>query len=254
MIGGELRLARRAKALSVDDISRATKISPALLKALENDDFERLPPGLFTRGYLRAYAREVGIDPESVVQRYRELVEVKAEESAETPLTGSDANADAALAIDPDEPLAASRHTEFLQIAVIVIVAVAYLVSQRPARSATAPSLANTQSSVAPSPVPVGTTGSGDQIEHPLNVEIRAGGPCWVEATVDGERVVERLMHAGERQMLPVRDHIALHVGDPATFAFSIDGVAGRSFGRAGSPARLEIDRQNYASVLARRD
>jgi cytoskeleton protein RodZ len=253
MIGADLASARRARSLSIDEISRATKISPTLLKALENDDFERLPRGLFTRGYLRAYAREVGIDPESVVQRYRESVEVRTLEPQETQGADSDANEDAGRAIEPDERLASSRHTEVLEIAVIVIVAAAYLVSQRPARSARAPEPAVAQSAVAPSPTPVGTTGVGGSVTRPLNVEIRATGPCWVEATVDGEPVVARLMNAGERQILPVVDRVALRVGDPAAFAFAIDGVVGRPFGRAGVPKRIEIDRQNYGSLLAPR-
>jgi cytoskeletal protein RodZ len=253
MIGGELASARRARSLSIDEIARLTKISPTLLKALENDDFERLPPGLFTRGYLRAYAREVGFDPETAVQRYRDAVEVPAVESAQTQRAESDANADAGPAIDPDEPMAASRHTEVLQIAVIVIVAVAYLMSQRPARpSAPAPSPAIAQAA-ATSEIPVGTAGVGRAVTRPLNVEIRANGPCWVEATVDGNAVVARLMKAGERQILPVRDRAALRVGDPAAFAFAIDGVIGRPFGRAGVPKRIEIDRQNYASLLVPR-
>ncbi len=70
-IGNDLRSARQARRLSIDDIARETKVPPTLLRALEQNQFEALPGGLFTRGYLRAYARQVGLDPERIVERYR---------------------------------------------------------------------------------------------------------------------------------------------------------------------------------------
>ena len=53
-IGGELRAARRGRKRSIEQIARITKINPTLLRAIENNDFDRVPGGLFTRGYLRA--------------------------------------------------------------------------------------------------------------------------------------------------------------------------------------------------------
>src|SRR6266699_1240769 len=70
-IGGELQRARNARELSLDDIARATKISHSVLRALEANSFEEVPGGLFTRGYLRAYAAEVGLNPEIIVEAYR---------------------------------------------------------------------------------------------------------------------------------------------------------------------------------------
>src|SRR6266542_3086031 len=132
-IGLGLRQARQARALSLDDISQATKISPTLLKAIENDAFDRIPPGLFTRGYLRAYARAVGVEPEGVVERYRESFLAQPVES----------EPEQESVADSDAPVTESKHTEILQIAVIAIVAIAYLAAQRPSRS-------TAQSSAAP--------------------------------------------------------------------------------------------------------
>src|SRR5688572_27176868 len=70
-IGAELRRARLARKQSIEDVSRATKINPSFVRAIENEDFAKLPGGLFTRGFLRAYAREVGLAPEEMVERYR---------------------------------------------------------------------------------------------------------------------------------------------------------------------------------------
>ena len=69
-IGRQLRQARQEAGLSLDQISARTKIKKSLLDAIEREDFEQLPPGFFRRGFLRAYAREVCLDAEAIVQEY----------------------------------------------------------------------------------------------------------------------------------------------------------------------------------------
>ena len=68
--GKELRRERLVREISLEEISAETKISIRLLKALEDSDFSRLPAPIFTRGFIRAYARHIGIDPEEKVCAY----------------------------------------------------------------------------------------------------------------------------------------------------------------------------------------
>jgi len=249
-IGGELRAARRARKRTIDQIARTTKIPPTLLRAIENNDFNRVPGGLFTRGYLRAYAREVGLDPEALVQRYRAEVECAVPEAPEPQ--------DAVESRDVDmaelAPAGESSPGQIIQICVIVIVVAAYFAWLRPSKPAARPGTVAAQSAVAtppaPEPKPVATTGQSPSARPPLDVDLQAVGPCWVAAAVDGSNVVARLMNAGEHERLKVGDHLALRVGDPAVFVFSIDGVPGRSLGRAGHAVSIQIDRDNYETFL----
>ena len=68
--GKELRRERLIREISLEEISAETKISVRLLEALENSDFSRLPAPIFTRGFIRAYARHIGVDPEEKVCAY----------------------------------------------------------------------------------------------------------------------------------------------------------------------------------------
>lgn len=68
--GEELRRERQIREISLEEISSATKISVRLLTALEQGDVRRLPAPAFTRGFIRAYARHLGIDPEEKVNAY----------------------------------------------------------------------------------------------------------------------------------------------------------------------------------------
>jgi transcriptional regulator with XRE-family HTH domain len=61
-IGFTLHKAREQRGLSLEDIANRTHISSRVLEAIEHNALDRVPGGLFTRGYLRAYAGEVGLD------------------------------------------------------------------------------------------------------------------------------------------------------------------------------------------------
>src|SRR5688572_13515632 len=70
-VGSELKAARKKAGLTVEVISKQTKISVSKLAALEKNDFKNLPTGLYLFSSVRAYAREVRIDPEPLVERLR---------------------------------------------------------------------------------------------------------------------------------------------------------------------------------------
>jgi cytoskeleton protein RodZ len=70
-LGRELADARARAGLSLEELSRRTKINVPTLQLIERSQFRDLPGGIYTRGLLRAYAREVGRDPEDVVNRFR---------------------------------------------------------------------------------------------------------------------------------------------------------------------------------------
>src|SRR6185436_19794674 len=68
--GEELRREREIRGISLKEISDATKISKRFLDALERNDHRTLPAPVFTRGFVREYARYVGLNAEDMVNRY----------------------------------------------------------------------------------------------------------------------------------------------------------------------------------------
>jgi len=69
-IGPTLRQARERQGRSVDDVAEATKIRASYLTALEEEQFDALPGPTYTRGFLRAYAQYLGLDPQPFVDEY----------------------------------------------------------------------------------------------------------------------------------------------------------------------------------------
>jgi cytoskeletal protein RodZ len=69
-IGQYLRRHREEREMSVEEVSRATRIPVGNLERLENDHFDDLPGEVFVRGFLKAYARAVSIPVDDVLARY----------------------------------------------------------------------------------------------------------------------------------------------------------------------------------------
>src|SRR5947207_12574 len=65
-----LRQARAQRQLSLDDVSRITKIQPRILEKLESGRFDGLPAEVFVRGFVRSFARCVGLDEVEAIERY----------------------------------------------------------------------------------------------------------------------------------------------------------------------------------------
>lgn len=66
-IGAQLRAAREARELTLEDIERTTRIRAKYLQALEEENFDVLPGVVYVRGFLKSYARELGLDPEPLL-------------------------------------------------------------------------------------------------------------------------------------------------------------------------------------------
>jgi hypothetical protein len=72
-LGARLRAQREARALSVADVVRLTKIPEKTLRHLEDGSFEQLPAAVFVRGFVKSYCRAVGLDAEQAVRDYEEV-------------------------------------------------------------------------------------------------------------------------------------------------------------------------------------
>lgn len=68
--GERLKREREMREVTMDELSKSTRISNRFLEALENEDWERLPGGVFGHGFVRTIARYLGLDEESLLGEY----------------------------------------------------------------------------------------------------------------------------------------------------------------------------------------
>lgn len=79
--GQVLRRVREEKGWSVAEVAGQLNLTGQCLRQLESGDFDKLPGHTFTRGYLRAYARLLGLDPDAIVRSFDQLTGTRASES-----------------------------------------------------------------------------------------------------------------------------------------------------------------------------
>jgi cytoskeleton protein RodZ len=262
-VGAMLQSARERRGLSLDELAHRTKISVRVLRAIENNAFDLVPQGIFTRGYLRAYAREVGLDPTAMVEQY--LAQFDTPDAGEhSPQTGTDE-------FPTEDSGVVTGHVEFdaasdsgseagkaIAIALVSLGILTYLSLGTSRESSTDNALALDTTETAPADAgrpevllasdpaqPVATSG------HVLAIDLRPSAPCWVEAVVDGNRSVYRLMQAGDRETLTVHESLALRIGNPAAFSFSVNGKPGRLPGRPYQPITIRLNAGNFTQFLA---
>ena len=72
--GKYLRTERESRNLSLRDVSKSTRINERLLKAIEEDKYELLSSPVYAKGFLDAYARYLGLDPNDISLRYQKYL------------------------------------------------------------------------------------------------------------------------------------------------------------------------------------
>lgn len=76
-LGERLRKGREEKGIALEAVFKATKISKNILRALENDQYEIFPPQVLVRGFIRSYARYVGLDEKELINLYETVCTTK---------------------------------------------------------------------------------------------------------------------------------------------------------------------------------
>lgn len=114
-IGEHLKQIRQAKGLSIEDLSKISKINPRFIKSLESEEFGPLPGGVFNRGFIKSYAHCCGVNEKELLAEYEEVL--RAQKGPE-------------LNLMPIEPAAGSSwpvHRAFIYViaGVVIIVLIA---------------------------------------------------------------------------------------------------------------------------------
>ncbi|MCY4076101.1 MAG: helix-turn-helix domain-containing protein [Acidobacteria bacterium] len=251
-----LREARERRGRSLEEIADTTKISVSALEALERYDASSLPGGIFTRAFVRSYATEVGLDPETALREF--LARCPEADPVEVAGPG-EASAPGHLGLGGSRPIG-------LRLALLAapLVALAVFVGVRACddrasarvSDSEAQAVAEVSADAPPArrapprtTVPPPTT----PVEGaPLVMEILPSRDCWVAATVDGEAVLSRLMRAGERQTLRAVEAITVNVGDAGAFEYTLNEEPGRLLGGRGQVVTETITPDNYRDYLSR--
>jgi len=268
VFGDLYRDARRAQGKTLQEISEVTRISVHFLEALEKDEIDRLPTGIFTRSFVRSYAEALNLDPSYVVDEHVK----RFPESARQIFSGMSDSADVDNTFLSEQKMARTAVILFiLSVPLIVLLLVFGLgseddnVSSETVEPNSMESVAVEQleeivpRAVATTAEPVSTAASnalsmetGTLAEAAvLSLDIHPTNDCWVSVTVDGGTVWSRVMRSGEREVFDVMNEATINVGDAAAFEYTLNGQAGRLLGESGEVVTFTVTPDNLASYLS---
>lgn len=263
-----LRRQREMRSISLREIADASKISFRYLEALEDERFDLLPAPVFARGFLRQYARYVGLDADEVVNYFLQAQGREPDEASSS-----------------SAPVAASANnwTTGLVLAILVVgfLGIVFLLSyqareREQIRSEPPPIVAPIPEPTAPrAPAPTEIESSPAVASEPLlarepdeegpdEAEIEQAAPplllvldflqdCWVEAKSDENATTSQLYVQGESLRLEAQKRIQIKLGRADGVRAELNGTPIPVESSPGSDvARLDIDLEDAAAMRAR--
>jgi cytoskeleton protein RodZ len=236
-LGTKLREARERRGVSLRDISSSTKISVSVLEALERNDISRLPGGIFGRAFVRSFAKEVGLDPETAIQEF----------IAQFPLDS--VTVGHALSEQPvdKEALEGDRRAAatFLRLVALSVPIAAFVlyVTTAGRRGQLA---AVEQPAIVAELSPVTETPDG----HGLTVALSVRRECSVSATVDSHKQLEWMLRAGDRRTFHVRRELVLTAHDAGAIEMLVNGVVAKPLGKSGEIVTARLNVANFRQFL----
>ncbi len=251
-LGETLRQARLDRGVSLTDAEDETRVRRRYLESLENEDYSALPAQVYTRGYIRTYARYLGLDPEATLDLYSPG-RTREERSAIRPATPR---------LSGGQPVSLQI---FLWLAggLLVVFCGAYLWTQYnsfresvsgPDTTARVPvASAEPVATIAPSPqipgqpVSVGPLASprpaSPTPERGIVLEFRTTDRTWLVVWVDGTSQLQTTLPAGSTRSFSANNQVRIRVGNAGAVQASINGESQGALGERNQVKEFVWDR-----------
>jgi len=259
--GERLRRERELRGISREEICAATRIGTRYLEALESEQWQILPGGVFNRGFVRAAARFLGLDEDDLVAEY-DLAIGKQGSSIER-------GAAPALAPLPQQlkKTGAGRFAFLGAFCLLLLLGTGWLVwrwqhttLRQPAneadRALPAPLAAGRPEGVAPSALgedapgvisaAVAARSSPSRPDVPgLQLKVEAGKETEVSVSADGSKVFEGSMIAGQSRTFTAQDAIDISAKDAGALLLELNGQTLAPLGPPGQPGNVTLRRSD---------
>jgi cytoskeleton protein RodZ len=270
--GDRLQREREMRGISLEEIAEATKIGTRMLAALEQENFDKLPGGIFNKGFVRAYARYLGINEEEAVSDYMAAAD---EIPASTKQPDAEVVAQQRAALKAAEDSGEGSSSSFWPGFAALVLIGAFLWGgwqvysrRKVARSVASPQPVITAAPVAqaapvatlppaaieaPQPSPDSVLPKNEPAAGPAApitpsaaaelksstaaesfvVQIRATQPAWVHAVADGKVVVDEELKPSNERSITAKHQLVLKTGNAGGVEVSYNGKPAAALGTA---------------------
>jgi transcriptional regulator with XRE-family HTH domain len=221
--GEHLKRERELREVSLDELSKATRISNRFLQALENEDWEKLPGGVFGHGFVRSIARYLGLGEEALLGEY-DLARAQklppAPPKAEEPIPS------------PPKWVPAAALLVLLLLTIGLILTARYAWHRFTARSNASPPAARSQpntkfASLMPS----------DDV--PLNLSVSTSGPVHVRILGDDKVLFDSELPAGKTLRFTSKQRFEVSTSNSSAVLLELNGRAMAPLGPPGTFGKM---------------
>jgi cytoskeletal protein RodZ len=256
--GGWLRRQREMREISLRDIADRTKISLRYLEAMEEDRFDLLPAPIFAKGFLREYARYVGLSPDEVVNHY---LAVQQQQSPDE----DGVKKDQTLVNRPHrvKPVRSWTYGLFLAIAVLALIGLIWALvwynnhrREKPAADGTPPPMPAIAAPAEPAAAQVATTEPvvPEKPSAPLEVTLDFTSNCWVDVKVDGKALLSEERVQGESLPVAAQKSVDIHLGNAGAAEIQVNGMAYAVNGKSGQVLDVHIDLETVRQLQEKKE
>jgi cytoskeleton protein RodZ len=284
--GERMQREREMRSITLDEIAEHTKISKRNLTALETENFSQLPGGIFNKGFVRAYARYIGIDEEQAVSDYLAAETEKLRKKMPIPIDHANGAGPRPELVVLERPAESEREPQADQAAGFMKAAVALVVllgvgglgyRWMQSRNAEAPAPVQPKAQVAQTvpPVPAATTTTTTSVlesqpaaNTPAAVELNsasANGPSgafklalktkeesWVQVKADGKVLMEGVLAPNSNKSFDANNELVIKLGNAAGVELAYNGKPLPQFDNAdrGKTKTLTFTPQGLAASV----
>jgi cytoskeletal protein RodZ len=237
--GERLRRERELRGISREEICAATRIGTRYLEALESEQWQILPGGVFNRGFVRAAARFLGLDEDDLVAEYDLAIGKQ----------GSPIERSAAPALAPLpqqlKKTGAGRFAFLGAFCLLLLLGTGWLVWRWQHTTLRQP--ANEADRALPAPLAaVAARSSPSRPDVPgLQLKVEAGKETEVSVSADGSKVFEGSMIAGQSRTFTAQDAIDISAKDAGALLLELNGQTLAPLGPPGQPGNVTLRRSD---------
>lgn len=251
-LGEKLRLAREERGISISEVAEQTRISAHYLQCIENDDYRTLPGGIFNKGFVKSYAKYVGVDEQEALQDYARIVDQ------------TEGGADDSKSYKPEvltDDRASSSLIPTVIIAVIILglmtwgllKLVDYIQNQPPAANLPV-AAANTNTAAPQANSNTAIQSTNPVATNEIKVEFKAvSEKVSVEATVDGRKASKEVSPETPENYVALESlRLRYYRGFADKVQLTINGksIAAPAAPAKGNGIEFEINKANIAQIV----
>jgi cytoskeletal protein RodZ len=233
--GERLKREREMREVSLEELTKATRISTRFLQALENESWEKLPGGVFGRGFVRTIARYLGLDEESLLSEY-DLARADKSQSEQ-------AKTEERIPAPP-KWIPVLAVLVFLLLAAGLFYAGRYGWRRYAAHRAAKQSAASSLVSQIPSQT-ASSSSSPASTDSSLDLSVSTSAATRVRILADNKLLLDSEFPAGETRHFSARQQFEVTAGDSSAVLLELNGQAMPPLGAPGSSGTIVLSQKD---------